>query len=710
MEASICLSRPFDVFISSEVIKERNLTNDEVVKISLGEEHEIAAPFYPIEEFDLQQEGMAYFETLPNLSSDLPSKITDSFDSNCLDDEEEAIELNGPNEMESYIDNIRELNEKQFNNEEIIIGISIVDSLLQEPREGIFEGNLTAAPTGLILESLSDETYDVNIKEFENEIREPEKLVFCTHTHALSEEIYEDIKDYLDKLEYMASYCNYLIASPAGTFHGPLAKYEAEKEDMLKLTKENIKFNSIKWTALNAKDGDVNIDFDDLYNILEENLDYEDIEKGEEYERINVYFEGYYIELSDNENSVRIHIAHATDTEIDEIEAAINDLIPALEEKIGSKVELASIHTHTYRSPLLNDTWVLDTNTLYKQSSRSDSTDISNFIMHTKNIYNTKIRVPWQVICEVNRHKEESSSKRRISNQGIKNLRTLKIVSDFGYIDLDIERPPEKIDNSIIPDTGATDTGILASVPDNGTLLTNDQRLKEMANVYEIPVFDVVSQTSQDNAEISDIWESAKDILEDEYVLFDDFIDTVENIISGHEFSDIEEKTEDPEDLINNWVKNSDIIIFHYEEEKHVALSQEFDVVPTYKMVREVIDKAEGSGSDYLLTKEFLEEVRNRIGRLPQYKLPTISFVIPEQFVYRASEVDQLEELLKLSNLRNSRYKSTSVSVDQSALQTELNEAVIKTARMEDAIVLCGSDEQDLSMTSILIDVEVVEY
>lgn len=717
METGVCLSRPFELFISSEVISERDLEGEEVVSVSIEEEEQdIFVPVNSADEFDIAQESIATFDILPRISDKFSNELENILDPGYISDDG-PIDINGPEQMESYLGNINKITNDRIDEKDIIVGIEILDILTEysriefedDVRIGFIEGNLFSAPNRLVLDSLLNTKFNIEIGPIEEEIREPDELVFCTHMQALPENVYENMRELLENVGYITSMHNYLIPSPAGTFHGPLRKNGVDEKQVMKLTKENIEFNPIKWATLNIDDEDFSIDSECLHTLIEENVDCNNISKEEQYDRVRVEFDSYYAEIAIRDEIIQIHIAHALEDQVTEFENRIRDLIPALEEELDTNVNLSNIHTHTYESPLLEDKWVLDTNTLYKQSPHSDSTDISNFILENKNIYNTEIHIPWQVICEINKHKEESTSKKRISKQGIDNLETLKLVSDFGYIDLHIEQAPDTIDNSIIPDTGATDTGILSYVPDDATLLTNDQRLKKLAEVCETKVYDVVSETSQDTTK-SDIWEEVETKLENDQTLFSEFIEFVDDIVSTREFSGIENKPPNPESLVKEWVRNNHIVQYYDEGEKYVSLSQKFEVVPTYKMVREVIDNVKKHNSEHLFTKDFLEELRRELGRLPQNKLPVVSFIIPEQFVYRASEVDQLEELLKLSNVDNCHYKSISVSVDQSALQTELNEAVIKAAQMEEAIVLCNSEEHDLSMTSILIDVEVIEY
>jgi hypothetical protein len=639
------LSKPHSVVFSDEVIEEHDIIPGEPVsfKVSVeGNDIPLAATARSVSDLDLQKEEHALFISLLKSTNELPEKLRSEFRESLIT-EEGIINLDNGEKLPKYLWDIEHQKFHSPDEEDVAIGIGLLEILFGIERRDMLETPFFSVSQELMTKCLNDREFSFEFREEEFEVVEPEIVPFCTHNNVFPDREKSKIKDELLETGYFVNGANYLFATGIYPIHGPVLEGGIPKDppQIVKLNEDNIVFNSSSRIPI-GRFNTTEPSLEDVYSLAESEFEEFEVEKETRSGDFIVQNDSYRLSFDISGESIQISIFHALKDEKEEITNKIESWTNKLNDELGVDVEASEIHQHHSHNNLHNPNWVLDTNIVYKQTKHAESTDICEYVSDEHRIYNKNILVPWQVIVEINRHKEESGKLERVSKRGLKNLKYLQHLDEFDYINLEIDELPQTIDNSIHPNTGTTDLGILSTVPENGVLLSNDERLIDLAKLFDINAEDIVKST--DSTTESDIWKNIESLLIEENQTEQDLVDKLDNLIKSESENKHRDRLDEPEDYVSSWMKGGRIIKYSTEEGSEISLSDNFEITPTYRMITRISENIREVDGENLLSRSFLENIRTSMGRLSRNELPRIEFVIPEQYVYRAKEADQVNE------------------------------------------------------------------
>jgi len=709
MDATFSLSRPHEVFLSEDILNEMDVEQGDPISFeaSIGDEGTtLAAPVMPIQDIEDQQEEYSLFYILPQLSASVPDRAGDIVRERLVDDEL-VVDIEDSEDLSHYIHDLKYQRSVDYDDFDAVIGIDLLNIASDKERTNPVNTLFGEVPEELIIDCLNNEDIEFNRSERDFEVIEPESALFCTFNHEFPENELNNISQRIEDIGYFVYGAHHIISTGLYPIHGPVMKTDISEESpkIFKVDQGNVQFDcATRIPVTNA--GDEDLDTDEIVDVLKELSDEFSVEKKDEGNRFSIKKASYFANVHGGPESLQIDLHHAFDYEQEEFIGILEDWCDELDDEVGTQLTIHQPHEHQADDALLNDVWVLDTNIVYKQYDYSRKTDICEYIFDEPKLYDKTIKIPWQVIGEINRHKDESSSLKNISKKGLENLTSLKALDEFGYLDLIIADLPDEFDNSVHPRTGMPDLGILSSVPSNGVLLTDDDRLMSLANVLDLPAENIVNNVN--DGEEADVWSRMQEKLDENHLPIGELSGQIQSFISSQDSSDHQDQYDEPSDYLKRWEDDDRIVKYPLDGEVYVATSAKFEVIPTYRTVTRISNNIDDGPDGKMLTEEFLEELRSAIGRLPKCQFPKVEFIIPEQYVYRAKEVDQVQELMKISQLDNAEYRSEMVNVDRPTVQTELNEAAVKTAQSTGSILLCDQSEEELTKLSRLISVEAV--
>ena len=370
----------------------------------------------------------------------------------------------------------------------------------------------------------------------------------------------------------------------------------------------------------------------------------------------------------------------------------ITDLSEILSDKLDTEIN-TSLMSNSPTKALESKQWVLDTNSIYRQKPDEDYTSIVNFILTNPVLYDRELLVPWNVICEINRHKDSNkSSNVNASKQGLENLKMLNLLDNIGFLSFKIEEVPNKIDNSIRKNTGVTDMSIVNSVPEEGVLFTNDEHLIEISEMMGVSTdrIENVSGFSESKNE-EDYWAPIKEELNKTGPRdYQEVSDQLENLLSD---SDNEHQIS-AEAIINKKLRSGELI--HTPTNVHnirIALAKEISIIPTFNLINKINRTLVEIDGDNFIPEEVLENIRRSIGGMNTSRRPKLKFIIPAEYVYRSSEISQVDDLEVLRYIDNAGFETVHPhsSVEN---ETSIENVIIKSAIEQDCPVLCTDEEE----------------
>ena len=345
-------------------------------------------------------------------------------------------------------------------------------------------------------------------------------------------------------------------------------------------------------------------------------------------------------------------MAHLTKLDPDRLTHILGETISKLHQDCEVDLDLL-IQSHKPKRSLSLDKWVLDTNSVYRQKPGENYNSIAPFLLSNTLIFGKEVIVPWNVMCEINSHKDSnSSSTKNASKQGIKNLKMLELLYDYGFLELNVESIPTEIDNSVLKEAGATDLKIMDRVPKDGILLTSDSYLTHIAEIMGVNTENIENISGlPETDETNPYWEVLKKKLsQDGPIKYDEAI----RLLNEKRSEDAKEASEsDPEKLLEEKIRKKEIIRFVEDGSSIIALSRETKIIPTFDLINEIVEKCEEYNGDRYLSENILEKMRKSIGGTPTTSRPNLVFIIPSEYVYKSSEIRQIDALEELYNIKN---------------------------------------------------------
>lgn len=729
MKTSVSFSHPNSIFIDDTVLQQKEITAGEPVKLEFEDGGKASAKAEPLSNFDIMDENHALFFSIPDLFGDLPPNL-EFFEKSFETKGEELspraeIDLTEPSVFESYINMINySAQHIIFEESEIVVGYSILAAALS--REPLYQGEIISnqlvnCPKDLFIKGLEGDVPEVeSISRFTGQIIELSELFFCTNKISLEGNLLEKSREKIVDVKYFMP-MDFILPTEVGTPHGPISKNideAAERvntsdgegiephEVLLRASYDNVKMTSVSNGSIHSHDRDKK-DFleGDLTEFLSTvGQDWEEIESidshvEEEGKYTSVEFPSFTINIEYSNHQIPFEIVHAYGDEIETANEFIRDICIAIDDD--------SFHYNIRQSdpplPARKECWTFDTNSIYRQKPGKKYNSIDEFLIHAEHIYQKKVRVPTEVLAEINRHKDEGGRKKRLASQGMDNIEVLVGAHNFGLIEIEFGELPNKFDNRYRSGAGITDFAILSDVPEDGLLISNDQNLLSFASWFQIPRVDI-----EDLSEISDneYEEEVRQIIidfveggpiEPEFLLDKSLEKANQLDITSEMASKVEES--DIKSILRDLENEGDIIKTLIDGETNYVSSKTKEIVPTYSVLMGLANSID-SGSN-IIGYETLEDFRTAIGGLSTTTLPDLILKIPEEYIYRAEEHNQIGNILQIYEAKNLSMETIDATIGET-----IDDSAIKCAKESDFYLICGSNDRDVQKLSMLLDVD----
>lgn len=723
MDYEVSFSKPHRVFLSDEKMEELEITVGDPVEVDFDKfDTPVVAKCSNVSELNHNEETHALFflihyciDELSEVHGDLFEPFTETSN---YSNPEFGDFLKTKSGMRMYLSRIHHFNKYRFSDCDVIIGCGIADILarknLDKPREisSPFSQHTISVVHQALTGKLADPT---ELSLYSGSLRTPSNMYICTYNYNPTKEQKENLKEHVISDKYIIPYYNYEYQHGTLPAHGPMLDSDEEisEEDVIIATNDNIKFIRSRNIIVNILQ-DTSYGVQDLHGYLKEEFESDgEIEFEIEYreKRNQIYLDLNTlgsIQVNQTDDGYHFKVNHPQDDDIRDIEGLVRQITLDLEEKLDAELE-TSMNPRTPMSPVTNDTWVMDTNSIYRQKPWESYNSISEFLLSNSIIFGKEIHIPWNVLCEINRHKDANSSKTQsASDQGLENLNILKILDDYNLIDVQIESIPDAIDNSIIKNTGATDLKITNTVPEDGVLLTDDNHLLELGNIIDVETasMDDISGFSKRESE-DPYWLSLHETLSNEGPI--EVSKTIENLeeLEIKEERNIVEK--EPDQVLHEKLSSREIIKYTENDAVHIALTETIPVIPTFSLINDIQRRTRDINGDTYITGNALESIRSAIGGLPKTHRPFLRLIIPSEYVFRTSEVQQIDSLEQIRHISNCDFETVHHASDIESSENVEN-ALIRLSIDNDYLILCSPQEDTRKYNLLDIDYATVTF
>ncbi|WP_323172862.1 hypothetical protein [Natrialba sp. PRR66] len=720
MDYTVSFANQHKVFLSEEKMDDLDVTGGDAVMLSFnGIDQNMVFKCESKSNFEVDKELYPLFfslhyclDRMGDFHYGLFSDITPS---DIDGDNPISDSLKNYEGLREYISSINHINNHRFSDSDIIIGCGISDIIVSITENGEFS-KISTPFSRVKLRTVSDallgELPDlIDICPFDGEIHVPQSIHICTYHTSTTDEQKNRIKEHIVDEKYMMTGKNYEYSLSDTQAHGPLMKNDFDG-DVLIATKDNIEFTNSRRYRFDFIE-DIDIPSSAIRDAIEETFDNHDIvgdqleyEIDESDELLKVMFEPkFFADFQKAGDSIEITLSHATNNEYQVFDRLIPEISIALDETLGTESELY----YSEPSPkqvLLNREWVLDTNSVYRQKPNVDYNSISEFILTNPLVYGSRFIIPWQVLCEINRHKDSNNSQtRNASKQGIKNLTIIDMMDKIGFFDIEFEPIPESIDNSIQKNTGITDLSILDSVPEKGTLFTSDKYLMNISSLMGINVDQIESLSGfSEKDHRNSYWDFLEDYLsQNGPTKYEEVIDVLQDTPIE---DDLVEK--DPEQLIQEKIRDNEIMKSTDDDSILLSLCSNRDALPTFSMINSIIQEIEDVDGGKYISDHALEKLRRAFGGLSSTNRPNITFILPSEYVFRAEETDQISSLETLRWIDNCNVKTINLGLD-SAANSDIENSIIRACTEENCTMICSPEEDTRKFRLLDIDFETVD-
>lgn len=689
------------------------------MKLKFGdeeEENEYVSKLRDAEELSGTEETRALFYGQGEIIDDLPQNLS------ALEGyrDGENIDLDSSNSLRRYIGVIKS-QERRINTADIIVGISILDLVSYEHSTDetyIDTPHFFASRNcfkDILSEKVSDERNLREVNKVSEPVKSPQRVYFCSHHEELSESQKKRLESKINNIRYLRLGPNYQIMEKSAMVHGPMLE-ESKEEDyigkIIDLSETDIEFVSRQAVEFHAHSEHVEqVDENVFQASIKEIWSDEVLEQYEE--RYEISEDNHHIIVTTGEEHLLISYTHNFYN--DYALSKIAELEKTLRQKTDAEIHRSSTYP-VEPSESEEKKWVIDTNTLYLQDREDKPRSLANFFFSTRIALHKEIIIPWQVLAEINRHKDQEAEKTNIKSStienGVDNIRTLKILDKTGFIELNIEDTPESIDESISKKEGITDLAILRKAEEeNAKLITGDQELLELAELKGTDTYNIlryVEEIEGEKGNVSDIQEEVMNVLKEEQKGKEKILDAIEKEI---ERKGMGENEKNPESILKGLFNSKEVIEVPIKKSSdlEVAISKEYKVVPTRNFVESIDQRISQVGGEKYLNDKFLREFKKGTGLTGPFK-PKLEFLIPEDYLLSEERNnDEITEFWKklhtITEIKNAGYSSISSAEIKS--QTDLSKKALKSARQNDAILLCGDKEKLISRASKILEMRV---
>lgn len=729
----VAYSDPYGVYLPSRYFDELGLNAGDPIKLVFqvkGEEKEIVAKAQEQDVFNdpesaihpfLKKELHALFYGVARIIDELPEEFEDAF-GRFQGEQPNEIEIDELEELADYLEELT-ANVVRFDEDQIIVGCGFFELFLKDVRATEHEQTVKT-PLFQIDKPTFKELLNLQLPQlthlepYDKEIGRPEPVYFCTEYFEATDKQKKHLSEKIAEQELFHKTGDYILPHHYITAHGPLpTDHLGEQPDVIEITPEAIEFTAAQFGQIHPVDDDAELDFDQIAPVLKNLFDQETTttQISREHDRIAFHIDNIRLTFYILEDQLHYSYLHIIDQDtIDAIEEALTTLPDHLQNELSIQAVKLPTGTKELVGNVDRETWVLDTSALYHEIPGRGPSSLMHFLLPNTNLYGKRIKVPWQVLAEINRHKDEGTALQTASEQGVENLRILRLLQNYEFLELDIGEVPGDLDTSIMPETGATDLAILAATreADDAVLLTRDELLINLCKVSETPVEHIEFLTTlQPEEDERDLFEEVEqELLEPQKrdKLVDRIGDRLRMKAETRDFPSHpteEGFNENARDMLDNWLNERFVITYPVKGTFYVAQSTVVDVVPSFNLLKEIPKYIESEDGKYL-NRTFIEAMQ-RAARLSSNVFPWVHFHIPEEFVHTAMEETAKRDedgilitLYQLEQLENADYSSLPLITEED--NPNLEKIAVRAAKESESRLICLEDEAVTRLARLL--------
>jgi len=521
----------------------------------------------------------------------------------------------------------------------------------------------------------------VNVQLYQQEVTNPNEVYFTYYGEYLDESQKQELRDSLLEIGYFKSTWNYSLPQYQAVVGPTTVESTAE---LIKVTEESLSLVpgiERAVTLFSGSNRELYTDFDGekiVQAIHDANPQFEELATHSRYssgsgtlpirrngESIYFLFDQVTLVLTAADD----HLLWLSPEGIDHIET----IVEAVNNMIEAQLELTD---HEMQDPeksnsqrMSNENWVFDTNTLYHDHVNDQPTSILHTIFPHHFFHESTIYIPWEVLFEMNKHPESGSATKAANDQGFENLEILRSLEHLGFLSIEVPDPPEEI-SSDLSNGDIVDVSILEFTNSrDARLVSGDQSLCDIARLSGVDATDV-RQLSSLTPPISEGASFETDLLPrigNDLHTRDEIIGEIRSDLNkGATVPKPDSSTQslrNAESLLESWCSQEKILPYYRQSDESVCYAQRQEVilVPT-EPVLEILPKYIDETNSYL-TEEFLEEVSSGLSELDNSEFPTITLIVPSEYVVRnASAEDEPSEfnigILDLATVETIEYHS----------------------------------------------------
>lgn len=644
----------------------------------------------------------------------------DQFDCN----DEDRAALSTSDDFHSFLYTLkRQIDDQIDSGVEMLIGVGILEIVHGERNPN----DLISSPY-FVLENERFPRYLVNdgpelrdAHRVVGDVDEPDDVYFTYYGERLTQSQIESLRDMILDIEYFKSAWNYSIPGYEAAV-GPTTTDPTE--EVIRVTAESLRIVEGKEQHVHFFDsqGELVTDLtaDTIHEaILDANPEFE---SGVSHTRYSGESDGFPVRRDGNQiyilfDQVTIvltangdHLSWSSPDGIKHVETIIEAVNGMVERQL-------SVQKHTVQSAdtarterIEHGDWTFDTNALYHDHKGDTPTSILNTIFSHRFFHDSSIHVPWAVLFEMNKHPDEGSATAATNQQGFDNLSILTMLDRLDYLDVNVQSPPEEITVDLA-NGDVADMQVLAySNQQDARLVTGDESLEELARLSDTPSVNIahldgLSSVGEEGSSLEDVLERIGSELVTHSEIVAEINDLLDNDTAVPLVESGTSSTKDAASFVESWVSNGEITPYtrSSDDRRCYAPCQRVTLVPTKTVVEDLPQYLDSS--DETFTDEFLNSVAEDIVSLTGRELPSVTLVVPAEYIVENSEStsdpgDFSRKLLDVADAENLEYE-TEPAV-RAAVSSSLKELLRSDLENGEDALLSWDDYVALCLTTAL--------
>lgn len=722
---TITLAHPYEILGSPEILSQLGLESGGVAEIEIkcGDTTLTKrAPVREISELDDARELHSFTYAVSNLAPDVPSNVKEFVGEYIDADDDDDISIYTSDGFEDYTNRIIDMVDKRSEKSDIHIGIGIFEEVYHITRGTQSASESISVPRyettrGRLKDLLSEERPEVlDIRNYDGDLMEVDKLYFTTPP-GFGEKDIEKSTNWIKEQRYFDPSIRYDL-DPVDGVSG-IETLEPANE-VIDASDSDIVYGELNFDGFTLPQS---VGESEIFDILEDievtfEIDDEEFEAqvsiSEGLALLN--FGGLTIPITVGEDMLMVIYREYTNS----IRELCENLLQFISNEIDDSVEFGRIDLdlNTRTNP---KNWIFDTNAIYHQIVDDKSSNILRSILPNLQIYDKELIIPWPVVYEINKHKDDSDSgpPPAVQEKGIDNLETLQILYEYEFIDLKVESPPSPI-RTAVSESHIADLHIMkkAESEEGSVLISGDRRLRKLAGISGAEVIDI-----RELAVVNDTPDLGSEVLEQVHGKIGSEIDTREEIIDQIEENKKETinetvykhpNTAEADDYLEEWVKDGEIITYIPKDKNEIKYEKcvDVDLVVTPSVASKLTQHIKDYDGEKYLTGEILESLSSTLN-LPTPGYPLITFHVPltnvlgPQTTTMGGISTEARHFYKIKQVQNAKYEVAEVNQEET-IGEKVQDAV-QLAKNNQYSILCTEADRYIEPIGGLLGLDVRE-